>query len=46
MEIKVPGFDLPKCRQTERVVNEAVSESGATLRQARDLKKRCRTLKK
>lgn len=28
MEIKVLGPGCPKCQQTEKIVNEAVSESG------------------
>ena len=30
MEIKVLGPGCPKCQQTEKVVKEAVSESGVT----------------
>jgi small redox-active disulfide protein 2 len=30
MEIKVLGPGCPKCRQTEKVVREAVAESGAS----------------
>lgn len=30
MEIKVLGPGCPKCRQTEKVVREAVAESGVT----------------
>jgi len=30
MEIKVLGPGCPKCRQTEKIVQEAVAESGVT----------------
>ena len=30
MEIKVSGPGCPKCRQTEQVIKEALSESGVT----------------
>lgn len=32
MEIKVLGPGCPKCRQTEKIVKEAVAESGAEAR--------------
>ncbi len=31
MEIKVLGPGCPKCKQTEKVVNEAVAESGVAV---------------
>ena len=30
MQIKILGPGCPKCRQTEKIVKEAVSEAGAT----------------
>jgi small redox-active disulfide protein 2 len=41
MEIKVLGPGCPKCKQTEKVVNEAVAESGvaANVEKVTDLMK-------